>query len=172
MIIRVVVAFVVVAYGCAPLGAQSPEQLGPEHMILRRAVAETEATESEWRFTPAVCTCPKLIPEQRGVAVGIWQRKPPDGSSDNVAVKVYGIATIGAASRYMKDYGSGRLLAQGWKIQRVDFADDATRAIYQDGRRYHLTFRKGRFLVDVGASNDADVERFARRLLGAISLVK
>jgi hypothetical protein len=170
MIVRGFVAFVVVAYGCA-LWGQSPEPLGPEHAILHRAVANTEATESGWRFTPAICTCFPLIPEQRGVAVGIWQRNSPDGSSDPISVDVYAIATIDAASRYMKDHGSGRHLAQGWKINRVNFADDASRAVYQDGRRYHLTFRKDRFLVAVAGSNEADVEKFASYLLDAVSQI-
>ena len=162
------VAFLAVSYGCA-LAGQAPAQLGPEQVILRRAVANTEAAGSEWRFIPAVCTCPPLMREQVGVAVGAWQQNSPDGLSGLVSVSVYAISTANAASRYMRMRRSGRQLPEGWTLQRTDFADDAYAAVYKDAQRYDLTFRTGRFIVDVNGGSEADVETFARPVLDAIS---
>jgi hypothetical protein len=163
-------AFLAVSFGCA-LAAQAPAELGPEHAIFRRAVANMEAKGSEWRFIPAVCTCPPLMREQVGVAIGTWQRNSPDGLSDLVSVSVYAIKTSNAASRYMQVRRSGRQLPDGWTLQRTGFAVDAYAAVYKDARRYGLTFRKGRFIVDVNGGNEAEVETFARPVLDAVSLI-
>ena len=165
------VALVAVAYGCV-LAGQASEPFGPEHTILRRAVASTEVTGSEWRFIPAVCTCPPLMPEQVGVATGAWWRNSPDGPPTVISVTVYAIAAANAAARYMRVRRTGRQFPEGWTLQPTNFADDAYAAIYRDGRHYDLSFRKGRFLVSVSGSNHAEVERFARPVLDAVSPIE
>jgi len=44
----------------------------PETSILGRAATAILKAEPKWRYSEAICTCPPLMDEQLGVAVGTW----------------------------------------------------------------------------------------------------
>jgi hypothetical protein len=144
-------------------------QLGPESAILRRAAANIQNVEPAWRFVSAVCDCPPLTDEQVGVAAGSWQQ-PGDGTSiRSISVRVHAIGNPQAASQWIDRATHMNVQPDGWTIAGYDLGDGAYTATYQDGRRYEVNFRKGRFLGFVSGESKVDVERFARHLLAAIA---
>ena len=142
-----------------------------EQLILERAVAAIHKAEPEWRAIGGICTCPPLMREQLGVAVGTWHRSL-NGASDHISVEVYGIATAGAAARwiYRERYGNH---AKGWSVTSYKLGDGANMATYLDTYRgvtqYSMTVWKGRFLASISGQSRELVERFAQFLVTEMS---
>src|SRR5215475_6985077 len=109
---RIIVSLVVLL--TAHQVASAAQDSRPEHLILARAVAAIRNTEPEWRYIGGVCTCPKLMREQLGVAVGTWHRSL-NGSPDHMDVKVYSIATAEGAARWIYGLAHGNV-AKGWSV--------------------------------------------------------
>jgi|SRR5215510_9939449 len=143
-----------------------------EGLILARAAAAIHNAEPEWRYTPAVCNCLGLKRrEQLGVAIGTLNRSL-NGSSDHMDVGVSGIATAGAAARwiYRERYGNHR---RGLSVTSYKLGDGANMATYLDTYRgvtqYSIAVQKGRFLASISGQSRELVERFAQFLLTEMS---
>ncbi len=143
----------------------------PENLILSRAVAAIHRAEPEWQAIGGVCSCPTLMDEQLGVAVGTWKRSL-SGSSAAITVTVFSIATAEAAARWIYGQAHGNV-ASGWTVTDYNLGDDATMATYFDTSRglsyYEITVRKGRFLASINGQSRDTVERFAPFLVTEMS---
>lgn len=143
-------------------------QPNTDNMILQRTDAKVRAVEPQWRFVSGICSCPPLMDEQIGVLVGTWEQ-PGDGSSiRRIEVRVHAIANADAAARWIDRTIREKLIADGWSIARYESGDGGYTSTYRDGRRYEVTFRKGRFLGFVSGESEIDVHRFAGYLLAAM----
>lgn len=107
--------------------------------------------------------------EQVGVAAGSWQQPGDGGSLHTIAVRVHAIANPQAASHWIDHATQTNIRTDGWTITGYKLGDGGYAATYQDGKRYEVNFRKGRFLAFVSGESKTDVERFARFLLAAMA---
>src|SRR5262249_46745143 len=110
--------------------ASAAQDSRPEHLILARAVAAIHNAEPEWLYTGGVCSCPPLMPEELGVAVGIWHRSL-NSSPDQIDVQVYSIATADAAARWIYRLAHANV-AKKWSFTDYNLGDDATMATFFD----------------------------------------
>src|SRR5215510_8933573 len=152
--------------------ASAAQDIRPEELILDRTAAAIRNAEPEWRFIGGICTCPPLVDEQLGVAVGTLNRSL-NGSSDHISVDIYSIAT-GRLRRgwiYSRLHGN---VAKGCSVTDYKLGDDATMATYFDTSQglsyYGITFRKGRFVASINGQSRDTVERFARFPLTAMEM--
>jgi len=146
MRVRIVIAATLTVFVVASpirVRAQSApaEHIGAETAILQRAAANIMNIEPGWRFVAGLCSCPPLMKEQVGVAIGTWELRSADTSLRRVDVTVHSIATADAASRYMRA-DTRKHVGAGWSIQDYDLADGGYLSIYQDGKRYEVSFRR------------------------------
>jgi hypothetical protein len=141
----------------------------PESAILRRAAENIQSVEPEWRFVSAICNCARLDEQQVGVAAGSWRQPGDDASTRSIEVRVHGIANRQAASRWIARAKHRKNQSDEWTHSDCDLGDGCYTATYQDGRRYEVNFRKGRFLGFVSGESRVDVQRFAKYLLAAMA---
>jgi len=168
----VIVAFAVLIVTAFPphrvAQAARINQPDNESMILRRAAANVQRVEQEWRFLSTICNCPPLMHEQTGVASGIWDQPGTGTSIRTIAMRVHAITNVDAAARWIDRTIRENIVADGWRISRYEFGDGGYTATYRDGKQYEDTFRKGRYLGFVSGESEGDVHRFASYLLAAI----
>ena len=163
---RGLVLLIALVLGC---GHTIFAQISPERAILERAAASIQKVEPAMRrVTAGDCSCPGIVNEQLGSAVGIWQGEGPAG----FVVFVYGIATGDSAAAVLIRQARGEADA-AWKATTFtphtlgDGANIGVTSQPDGSSRYRLIFRKGRFLVDMTALSSELLERFAPYLVTA-----
>jgi hypothetical protein len=147
-------------------------QISSERAILERAAATIQKAEPAMRsVTAGDCSCPRIVNEQLGSAVGVWTDK---GSINSFVVFVYGIATEDSAAAVLMRQARGEADST-WKATRFtpytlgDGANIGVTSSLDGSSRYRLIFRRGRFLVDMTALSRELLERFAPYVLTAAS---
>lgn len=142
----------------------SAVQESPENALIKRVAARLRQVQSSWQFVGGICTCPPLMEEQEGIAVGGWYHGTRGHLKEIAHVTVYRISSAEAASRWLDGFIHGGA-AEGWMVEAYNLADEACLSTYGDSARYTITFRKGLFLVTVSGASRRNVELVARHVL-------
>jgi hypothetical protein len=123
--------------------------------------------EPEWRFIAGICNCPALMPEQVGVAAGLWQR--PGDEHASISMRIHTIADAEHAARWMAERADFH--PDGWTTATYPVADGGYMSRYRDDSRVEITFRSGPLLLFVSAGSEADAKRFAHYLLVSVTVI-
>ena len=142
--------------------------LKADRAILSRVERKVRKKEPEWHFVPGFCTCGAMIPDQKAVILGSWERKTRDGESDEVWVEIYEAGTCKGVALWMARLVRGELWGK-WRGQKFDLGDEAyVTPPFEGNPNYTLLFRLDNLVVEVRGKSLPDVERFAKYVLAAI----
>lgn len=94
----------------------SAVQEAPENALIKRVAARLRQVQSSWQFVGGICTCPPLMEEQEGIAVGGWYHGTRGHLKEIAHVTVYRISSAEPASRWLEgSFTVGRPRAGGSK---------------------------------------------------------
>ena len=144
-------AILLIFAASVPIAAQGRSPL------LDRIVASVRKANPKWHFSPAICTCPGLVPSQSSYAFGDWYLGKLE-SRRSVSVYISYVPTSASAADWMIDLVQ-RKVEPGWHRERYPLADEAYLWTSDTGSAY-LYFRSGSIVVEVRGALD-DVKFFA-----------
>ena len=99
--------------------------------LMLQAAAVIQNAEPEWKYTPEVCVCVRLMKGVLAAAGGTWQRSPDDTTA--VSVDIYSMTTVRAAENWLSDQTRNRRKA-GWARHAYRMADGALLTTHDDAR--------------------------------------
>ena len=149
-----------------------PDCGGSTHRATRSILAKVENSvrtrEPRWGYIPGVCTCGALIPDQREIILGDWERKGAKGQRESVNVEIYEAGSCEGLAGWLNRSARGEVW-HGWRGQKYDLGDGAYLTTPTDGNpKYSLFVRVNNLLVVISGKSLPDVERFARYVLAEI----
>ncbi len=142
--------------------------LRADRSILSRVERMVREKEPGWDFTPGLCTCGAMIPDEKAIILGSWERKAKNRESEEVLVEIYEAGTCEGVALWM-----GRLVHEElwgkWRGQKHDLGDEAyVTPPFEGHLNYTLMFRLDNLVVKVVGKSLPDVERFAKYVLVAV----
>ena len=146
----------------AALQAQDESPLARQ---IRRTLADKEPV---WRYVAAIQSGRiPLVPSEKRVLVGQWERKLRGGSRESIGVRIYGVENASEAVKWLSPLRRGPV-ASGWKVGRYDMGDEGYIAEYPNGKQFEIQFRKVDVVVKVDGRILREVERFAKYVVAEI----
>lgn len=130
-----------------------------DESVLDRVARAVSGSKRGVRFTPAFCTCPGIIPDQKSYRYGILKR------GDRFVADAYiaEAASVEAAAKAMSTQHNGR---EGW--QAYALGDEAYLLRGRGGRSGGISLRVGNIVVQVSGM-DEDVLLLAACIADALS---
>jgi hypothetical protein len=146
----------------APLKAQSESPLA---IRIRQTI---EAKELRWLYIVGFESGRvPLVPSEKRILVGVWERKFHGGGNDSVLLRVYGVDNSAEAQMWLSPASKGQVAA-GWRISKYRIGDEGYLFEYQDGRQFGIQFRKGVIVAGLSGQDLRIVKRFAKYVVAQI----
>jgi hypothetical protein len=85
-----------------------------------RAAAVIQNAEPDWKYTPEICVCVRVVKDVLATAGGSWRKSLDD--STVVSVDIYSMTTVRAATTWLSDQTRNRR-RNGWTRHAYRMAD-------------------------------------------------
>ena len=150
---------------CAPMmvNAQS------ESPLVTRIEQSIRRKEPGWKVSRGIQSGRvRVVPSERTLVTSSWERKLKGGGRESVTLSIYEVESSSEAARWLHPIGEGRVAA-GWRVEKVEIADEAYLSTFRNGRRHSLHFRRGSIIAEVSGGTLKVVKRFAQYVVSEIA---
>jgi hypothetical protein len=150
---------------CAP-GAVKAQGGSP---LVIRVEQTIRSKEPGWKYVRGIQSGRiRLVPSERTLVASSWERQLKGGGRESLYLNIYEVDSPSEAARWLRPISEGKVAA-GWRVEKINIADEAYLSTFRDGRLHSISFRRGNIIVEVSGGSLSAVRRFAPYVDSAVA---